>query len=187
MKNKSIKIISTTIFVILLLGVISAFGIGCAYHPKNPLTLTQGEKAEVKIKLQATDQDESVTLRPNIVSGSEIIKLTNKSDIFVPGRGTEYLILEVNIPENAEIGTVYPVRIEFNSITTGESGTLGIGMIIPSSFNVVVIPTPEEQEEIEAKEFRLKQIINYTILGLIIIISIIIIIVIKKKKKRKKK
>ena len=71
--------------------------------------------------------NENITTRPNIIKGSEIMELTDPNDIFVPVGGSIDVKVKVNIPSDAKIGDIYPIEVEFTTVTETESGAFGLG------------------------------------------------------------
>jgi len=182
-KYQQIGILLLTI--ILLTNFISAFGVGAPYYKENPLKLPAGGSMEVIFNLQNGPGPDDITARPSIVQGSEILELIDSKDISVPVGSSIDVITKVTIPNDAEIGTVYPVEISFTTITGIRAGSFSFGGSVGRKFDVIIVLSEEEKAKLETQ----KQMISYalyTIIGIIILV-VIIWLVLKKRFKKKKK
>ena len=158
----------------------SAFAVSSAYYPENPLKLSAGQTTDFQFTLQNVGETENLSARATIAKGSEIIQITDPTNIyFVPAGGKTKVNLRATIPENAKAGQVYNFEIVFTTISTPQAGTFGFGSSIKQTFNVIVEPKPGEiEQKPEIKNLNL--VIGAIIL---ILITIIIIIILKRKKK----
>lgn len=164
--------LNIVISLVLLTSLISAFGLGCAYHKNHPLELSPGQTKEVILNLQNMAGDKNVTTKPNIKKGSEIITLEDESDVFVPLGASIDVKATATVPEDAMIGDTYEIEVEFTTITVGESGKLGLGASVGRVFNVVVVPVQEEVITTEPKEITTETYITIAIIALIIFLII---------------
>jgi len=176
-----LRILIILISFILLVNFISAFGIGCAYHKARPLEIYVGQTENVKVSLQNMAGSETVTLRARVLKGSEVIQLADSTNEYtVPVGGEQIANFKVTIPDSIEIGTTYPIELEFATITKSESGTFALGSSVGKTFDVIIIASPEEKKAMEIN----KKIITYSVLGVLALLIIVIVIIYFVKKKR---
>lgn len=187
--NKNLYIVGISIgFLILLSTTMFALGVGSLYHEDNPLKISAGETKDLKFRLQNIPGTEDITIRANILKGSEIFKITDPSEeYFVPIGGTVYSYAEVSIPDDAKIGEVYDVKLGFATVTDSESGSFSLGSSIGKSFSVVIVPKIEEKEEIiqTAPEITISTT-TYIVFGtvIILILAVVIWLILKRRKNK---
>lgn len=187
--DKKIKKLSTVIlmafilFAILISSYITAFAVSSAYWSENPLNLYPGETKDFSLTLQNLASTEEVNLKARITESSEIIKIIDSGDIYsVPGGEKTKVNLRASIPDNAEIGDIYPFEITFTTITKTESATFGLGSSIKQGFNVEVIEKPETKEiATEKPEIKIS---TWIIIAIIVILLIIVVIIILKRRRK---
>lgn len=172
--GKTLLLIS---MIILFMNTIFAFAVSSAYHPDNPLYIPPGETTEGYITLQNLAGESDVNIRAEIMSGSEILELTDPSNEYLVPAGEKTIVnYKITIPSDAKIDDVYPINIVFTTITEG--GGFSFGSSIGQKFNVIVGSGAKPPEE---------GIPSWTIgliIGAIILITIIIILTKRKKKKK---
>jgi preprotein translocase subunit SecG len=117
-----------------------------------------------------------LSVRADISSGSEVLKLTDSSNIYVvPAGGKTTVNLQVTIPSGVKVGKTYNAKIDFTDIVSGAGGT-ALGTSIGQSFDIVVVGGGKSSSDIS--------IIPY-ILIILIVLLILILAIIKLKKKKK--
>lgn len=171
--------------IILLTSFVSAFGVGAAYYKENPLKISAGESIEIKFNLQNGPGPEDILARPNIAQGSEILELIDSKDILVPVGASIDVIAKITIPDDAEVGKVYPIEVSFTTITEKDSGEFGFGGSVGRNFDVIIILSEEEKVKSELQTQTISYIPYYIIS--IIILIVIIWFILKKKSKKKNK
>lgn len=183
-KTKKLLAISLILIISVIFGssFVSAFGIGSAYHKDNPLKLSPGETKEIIFNLQNMPGPESITVRPSIRKGSEILELINTQDILVAVGNSIDVIAKVTVPNNAKIGDVYPVEVTFTAVTAGNAGTFGLGSSVGRNFDVIIVPTEEETAKL-AEQKQISSWRIYLIIGIVILILAISAILFRLKKK----
>lgn len=185
MKKNNLTIIIGILLVLSLASFASAISVSKPYMENNQLNLTLGQTKDLEFVLQnGGGATEPINVKVRIVEGSELIRITDESDIYLVAPGALVPVhFQIIVPEGTEFGESYPILIEFLEANLNEN-TLSIGMGIDQSFNVFLAKTPAEIE----KERKSKN--NMILLGvilLVLIVLILIIITLVKKKKRTKK
>ncbi len=135
-KNKLAFIGIFLLAVILISASVSAFGVSSPYWEGNPLQMSKGETKTVYLNLQNMVGDEDVTVKAKVIEGSEIVSI--KEDTFVIKAKTSDTLVPVKItlPNDAEVGSIEKVKIEFKTISKDKGGiSMGTGMIV--AFDVV--------------------------------------------------
>ena len=172
--------------VLLLVSFVNAFGIAVSYwEPDNPLRIEPGDSADISFRLQnAAEEDEDITLKAEIVEGSEIATITDEStEYFVPA-GSEGVKtnIRVSIPEGTPLGTKYKIAIGYTQIVVDEGKMVQIAARIVQNIPVVV---GEETVVIEEPKMAPKKGISTSVLIVIgVLIIIVILYYLLKKKKR---
>ncbi len=179
-KKKRVLILSAFILV-LSISLITAAGIARPYWDDNPLKLAPGESKIVQLTLQNTDP-EDMSLAATIES--EIATLKDKSNEYsVPsGEINKKVNIDVEVPEDAKVGTIYKVVASFKQIASGEGGMIRMTGAFTSNFPVEVVG----EQESELYTLSEKKPIELWVWALIIIlVAGIAMAVIKKKQKKK--
>ncbi len=193
------------LLLILLIPITTAsFGITPPYTKDHPLELAPGQTHEDFFIIQNSGE-ETITIRPEIVQGEEIIQITDQpAEYTIPPKEKANANIKITIPENAKSGQKYRIAIKFKpEPSTNEQGliqfTSNIGIILTVnvegnpiqtlSFTKQVSQTKIKEEEPEKTKksfFSSTIFLSFlTILIFAIIITIIITISISKNKKRK--
>lgn len=180
MKENKLSIIRKEILIgfimLLCINSISAFVVSSTYWSGNSLQLTPGGTESFTIILQ-NGGTSNLNIKAIISSGSEILRLTDSSDIYtVPAGGRATINLQAVIPDNAKPGTIYPAKIDFTEIVSGAGGTV-FGTSIGQSFDIVVLGGNNS--------FPGTSLVLY-ILGAMIVLLIIALAIVKLKKKKHK-
>lgn len=184
MRNKIIfKEALAGMIVLLCMANVAAFAVSSTYWSGNPLQLSPGESKNFSIVLQNIGGTSDLTLKAKVTSGSEVLKITDSSDVYVVPAGEKLMVnLQAVIPKGAEPGKTYDAKIDFSEMRQSSSGEFGFGTAIGQGFSIIVIPktiVPSEG----------KSWIYLIVLGIAILLAAILVIVKLKKKKthRKKK
>jgi hypothetical protein len=167
--------------ITLSLTLITAAGVGRPYWDDNPLKLASGESKIVELTLQNTGPEDMIFKA--IITGHDIATLDDKNDeYFVPsGEVDKPVNIKVEIPEDAEIGTIYKIVSSFNQISSGEGGMIRMAGAFTVNFPVEVVG--EEDSDIYAPSEK-KPIKLWVWALIIILIAGIVMAIIKKKQKK---
>ncbi len=171
--NKNI-FLSLTI-IILMISIISSFGVSSPYWEENPLTIKKGETKIINLNLQNVVGEEDIRVKAEIIEGEEIVSL--KEDAFIIKAGTSDTIipLEITIPQDIKEENK-TIKIDFKTIQDNTKGiAMGTGMSI--AFDVIAI------QEIKGKVNKKTSIA----LGISTVILAIIFWFILNSRKRNKK
>lgn len=166
----------------MLFGIsfVSAFAVGGPYLPNKELILAQNSgTSDLQYTLQnGGGATEAITVKVNILEGSEVTALTDTSDIYTVNPGDIIPVnLKITIPENATVGETYNVRLEFITAPAGQPGQFGIGTGEEQSFTVVVGEkiVPEKQGN---------GTLLYIIIGILLVLVIMVLVLIKRKNRK---
>jgi hypothetical protein len=176
-------LILLVITLILSLSLITAAGVGRPYWNDNPLKLAPGESKIVQLTLQNTGP-ENMTFKATITS--DIAILDDKNDeYFVPsGEIDKQVNIKVEVPEDAEIGTIYRIISSFTQISSGEGGMIMMAGAFTINFPVEVVG---EEESEQYGQQQPQGIPTSTIIIVVLAIVIIAIIIYTSKKQKVKK
>ena len=163
------------LFIILLLNSLMfvSAGVSVLYHKDYPLELAPGESKDVQMILQNMVGNKDITLRAEIVEGSEIAHITDSNpEYFIPfGREDIKVNLKVEIPENTPLNKEYQIKVSFKQVSQDSEGKM-IQMTsgIEKAFPVLITNTIKDiKEEKPSKSTFLYQV------AIIILIIILII------------
>ena len=136
-------VMSILIFLVitltLFLSLITAAGVGRPYWNSNPLKLAPGESKIVELTLQNTGP-EDMTFKTTI-TGHDIATLDDKNDEYFVASGEidKPVNIKVEVPEDAEIGTIYRITSSFQQISSGEGGMIRMAGAFTVNFPVEVV------------------------------------------------
>jgi hypothetical protein len=183
MINKIItKGILTIVLTLVLLNSVNAFAVSAKYYSGNALYILPGESKEVPFVLQNLDGTSDINVKLEVNTGKEFIKINDPSDIYtVPLGGRTTVSLTMSVPADAKADQIYPVSLNFVTLSKGSSGTFSLSGAISQNFNAIIgTGTPPVENKT-----------NYGLIILIVLIALaiaaIIYYLITKKKKIKKK
>jgi len=185
---------------LLLVPLVSGFGITSMYWPGNPLVLESGQTVDVTLLLQNMVGDEDVTLRAEIEEGKEIAELIDSNlDYLVPfGRKDVSVSVRVSIPEDIPLDKEYNIVISFKQIIPNEARTLQLTSAIKKTIPIKIVGEGGVQEPEKPPisvtavtgEGKVPSQSSYILVGVIFVILAIIFLILKRRKvkvyKRKK-
>ena len=148
-RNKIItKGILTIVITLFLLSFVSAFAISAKYHEGNPLYILSGESKEIPFVLQNLGGTSDINIKLEIGTGKEFIKIEDPSDIYVVPAGSRANVnLTMSVPANAKLKEIYPVSLNFITVSKGEQGTFSLSGAITQRFNAIIgTGIPEENK-----------------------------------------
>ena len=181
MKSKKMvvgKEVLIGLIVLICISNISAFAISSEYWRENPLRLYPGESKEFSLVLQNLGGTSDLNLRANVISGYNVLKVADPSNIYtVPAGQKGQANFIATVPSDSKPGKVYSVQIDFLEVKDSKSGEFGFGTSIGQSFDIVTLSAVEQPTGLN------KTVILYVIAGIILLV--IVIWILRKVKKRK--
>lgn len=150
-KNKIItKGILAVVITLFLLSSASAFAISAKYHEGNPLYILPGESKEVPFILQNLGGASDINIKLEIGTGKEFLEIEDSSEVYVvPAGGKASVNLRMNIPADAKIKEIYPVSLNFITISDSGSGAFSLTGAITQRFDAIIgTGIPEEESNI---------------------------------------
>lgn len=180
MKKQIITI--SLVFILVSLSFVAAFGVA---SPGAAVEMNLGETIEISLNVQnGAGATEDVTARMNLIESAGVATFPD-GDYLVKAGGEIYVPITITIPEDAEIGAVYTIKVETRTVTPGDSGGAAMGIGITSQFDVNVIAEPvivEIPAEISTVPSGMSTVTWILIIvGSLIVIVVIVIIIIKKR------
>ena len=167
-ENKNVGRRTIAIMVTLIMLSSFAMAINVNYPIEvleRQLQIFPNEEKEVNFLVDLA-ASEGNNVQVTIIKGSEVISLVG-SNIIPIGTGERVSIpFKVTAPDNAGVGSIFPVTIIFKSV--GTEGTLGIGTTAGGTFNVKIVERPKEETKIPGTLIILLLVIAVIILALII-------------------
>ena len=175
----NIKIISLMLVCLLSINFVLALGVSSPYWKDNPLEMYPGETKEVKFSLVNRPDAETAQAFVFLEDGVGVAEITSGTEYTVtPGTTNTKVILQVTIPDEANIGDSYDVKFSVKSVPEDE-GMVQLTVGYNVDFPVVVVGKPTE---IPKEGLGTWQIIGIVI-GIIAILVIIYLILKKLKRK----
>lgn len=175
--------ILTVVLILTLSNYVYAFSVGSAYHKDNPLKISPGESIDIQFSLQNMAGSENISTKVNILQSSELIELIDPDETYlIPVGGEKIVNARVTLPPDAEIGKIYPVEIEFSTITEKKKGTFGFGSAVGRKFNIIV--TQPEEAKLAEEKTPVTPALIITLLVAIIIIAIVTTVILRKTHKK---
>ncbi len=174
------------VIVLLLINFACAFGATPPYWKDRPLIMVPGETKEVPIILQNMVGGKDLTLRAEIINGSEIATLENQNYPVPFGRNDIKANLKIKIPNNTKVNDKYQLTILFEQVSQDEGKMLQLSTGITASFPVIISGEEIKQKPVEEKQpseisespkstAKIFSTIIISIIAMIIIILIFII------------
>lgn len=158
--------ILTGLIILICIGNIFAFAVSSDYWSGNSLKLAPGESKEFSLILQNLVGTSDIKLKAGVVSGSEVLRILDSSDIYlVPAGEKRNVNLRASIPIDAEPGQVYKAKIDFSEIKDSSKGEFGFGTAIGQSFDIVVLPKTSWLEN--------NSIVLYLVIGIAVLLIVI--------------
>ena len=176
-------LILLVITLALSLSLITAAGVGRPYWNSNPLKLAPGESKIVELTLQNTGPGD-MTFKATITGYVAILDDKNDEYFVASGEIDKPVNIKVEVPKDAEIGTIYRITSSFQQISSGEGGMVRMAGAFTVNFPVEVVG--EEDSDIYAPSEK-KPIKPWVWAVIVILIAGIVIAIIKKKTKDKEK
>jgi hypothetical protein len=143
MTNKIQTTILIGVLVITLSSLISASGVSSPYWPENPLQLNPGEIRVINLTLQNMVGNQDITFQAKLSSQENIATLLNanaESKYLVPfGRKDVPIIIQIQVPSNAKVGSKYNVDVLLNEVSSSQEGMLHVTSSVSTSFPVEII------------------------------------------------
>jgi hypothetical protein len=174
------------IAMLLLLGIsfVSAFSVSSPYMANKELNVFPDSKTtDLEFVLQnGGGATENVSVRVLVLEGSEVAKILDNSNIYVVVPGDKVPVnLRVTLPDDVMIGNVYNIKLEFTTVSSGQSGEFGFGTGQEQSFKVVIVKEVVPEENINS---TYSKVLLYLIIGILLLILIIAMFLFRKKKRR---
>ncbi|MBU3905170.1 MAG: hypothetical protein KJ906_03415 [Nanoarchaeota archaeon] len=186
MKNKIKLNLGLFIIFLLIVSLVSAFGVTTSYWlPDKPLILYPGETREVSLVLQNMVGDKDLTLKAQITEGSEVAELVNPdTEYFVPfGSKDISVIVRVYIPEDVDLEEEYNVAVTFKEIIEQKGQMLEMSGSVGANIPVLI----KSYSESTGKSPAMKNPSLLYALAIVIVLAAVIVFVTFKKKKSKNK
>lgn len=145
--NKNIKIrnyLGLILIGIMFCSIVVSFGYGTGYSPNIPLSMYPGEEKTISSNIE--NPEEEANFKVELMSGSEIAKLTNSGPYTVGKGGAVGVEINIKIPKNANVGQEYFIRTKAIQVAGVGEGGASFSQTIEDVFKVVVVPKPIETE-----------------------------------------
>jgi hypothetical protein len=166
--RKEIYLTIAVLLVLASIASVSAFGIGSPYWKERPLIMQPGEIKDVSLELQNMVGTSDITVRAELIAGSEIAAITDASTDYLVRQKTANtnVHLRVVISADTKPGSTYTITMSFSTVTSGATNSgVKVGSSIEKSFDVVV---GGETEGVEAWMWVVAAIAVIIILALLL-------------------
>lgn len=172
--------IFSSIILLSLCSFVSALSIG-ALGDGAEITLYPGQVLERSVTIQnLLDSAQDVVLKGQVELGSEILSLVGSTRYEVPAGSIVYVPIRFEVPQNAPVGTTYPMLLMFRTISGGEEGgSVSFVENIGKQFTVRVVEKP-------ANVVEQKSTANTNVWLWVIVIIVIVLLLWWLMKKRRK-
>jgi len=185
------KITISIVLVLLSISFVSAAGVTAQYWngpDPNPLNLNPGETRDIQYFLMNQIGDENITIRADVVNGTDIAKITDASNIYKVPKGTKDVAVNVrvSVPTTAKLGDKYDVGLVFSTISEPKAGSFSILSAYERHFDVI-IPLPAASQPVtQAETNGSSWVITLIVLAIVVIVLAILFLQRKGKQKRNK-
>lgn len=127
--------------MILLVSLVSAFGVARSYWRDNPLRVYPGESVVVDFRLQNTDLNGDVTVTAELLDDAEgMASLSYEDKVYTIPEGTTdtRLPISITVPTNAQTGDTFNVLVRMTEVAADVEGTVVIGTGSSTGFPIVI-------------------------------------------------
>jgi hypothetical protein len=166
--------IAVLILILMLVSLVSGFGLSSSNWKGNPLSVPPGETGVSELTLQNMLSEFDETVRVELIEGSEIASVEEGDILVKAGTKDTVVPVVVRMPKDVIPGTTFGVKVSFTSVVSGEGGGVALGTGMFANFDVVT------GEEIPPVPF-FERTSTWLIIGAIILI--IFIVWLKRRKK----
>ena len=178
--------ILASLAVLIFLGIsfVSAFSVSSPYMENKTLNLYPDSKTtDLQFVLQnGGGATENVSIRVEVLEGSNIISIIDSSNVYTVVPGDKVPVnTRITLPNGVAEGNDYNIRLEFTTVTAGESGQFGFGTGQEQDFKVAVVSKPVITTENGAEH---NGTLLYIILGILVLLVIIVLVLIKRKNRK---
>jgi len=168
-KNKrGEKFLVALLFSIFLFPLVSAFSTGFV---SSNVELHSGQIYNERFSLSNPSEVE-ITIEAVIQEGGEYLVFTEGTVFDVPAKGSVAAPVRISIPDDAEVGDTYPIKVLFQRISDIESDDSMIGLTFNQEQDVSVTIIPKPGEEVPPEGIST----TWIILGIVLIIIVIVLI-----------
>ncbi len=190
------RIMQKTVIGIISLLLLPMVLAGISYNP-NPIKLAPGESKEILINLQ-NSEDKTVVLLLQWIEGEKIAKIMGDTKYTIPPRSYDtYTKIKVSIPQNANPGDAYKIKLQINTAPEGSNQieiTKGYFVEIPvivvaesqqpqsPSPQEQPVPTPPTTTETLAESSKQNKTLIAAIAVILIALVVLVIVLMRKKK-----
>lgn len=113
-------LLAGSLLIVMLSVFVNALGIG---SDGSKLQLYPGETRDTSFLLQNYGAESSnIVVEATIEEGSEYISFPDGNSFSVSANGNFAVPIRYSIPQNARIGDIYPVKVLFRVISSGDAG-----------------------------------------------------------------
>ena len=174
------NIIAVALLSLFIIPLISSVGVANSYWDDKPLKLAPGESTTISLRLQ-NEEEEQITMEVSINSQIALLADSDEYDV-PPNRVSVPVYIDVEIPENAEIGTKYTILVSFKQVSSGEGGMLRLSQGITGKVPVEVVGQEESELFGEVKE---GSNFVWVIIIILLLITFFSVSAIRKRKRKK--
>ena len=184
MKRISVKI-NASLGMIILAGILlSAFTSAFAVGISGDLNLNPGQSFDAYYDIMNNyGGGGDIMVEGKFLEGSEIASFSKGDKFNVPAGSVVSVAVRYKIPTNAAIGTVYPIKVIFKTVSEGTgSGSVSFAEDVVRTLSVSVGAKPAELPAPEEKAKAGANVWMYVIIILIIVIIFAVWFSMKKKR-----
>ncbi len=198
MDNNYIKLSLTLVFILISISYVTALGLSSPpYWKDNPLKMYPGETKYIEFTLeQSIAEKEEAKATVSLINSEEISEIIGPTEFTVPpGSKDNKIILKISIPNEAEIGKTYNIKLSVRPLNAQQTGNIQAIIGYDIEFPILVAdksevtpqptPTPPTPEDESQDQDKSKLNIMYIILPIILIVIIIILYFIYRKNRFK--
>jgi hypothetical protein len=175
--GNTLKIVSLAFVFLLSMSFIAALGVSSPYWNEHPLKMYAGETRTIPFILVNRETESSQAI-VTLEDGAGIAEITSGTEYTVPfGTANIPIELKVTIPDNADIGETYNVKLSVKA-PLGEGGeSVQVGITYNLKFPVQVVEESKASSIVEMPKKEVEEGIAVYWLLIIGIITIALVLV----------
>lgn len=170
------------LMAILLVGLVSGAGVSMPYWKDNPAQVFAGQEGEINLNLQNMVGDTDLVFDVSYVENPGEFTSLDEGEYDVPAGVKDVPVkLSYKIPETAEVGDKYYVRINFRTRSLDVEGGIETGVGMTRMIPFVVVPE-YVQESPPAEEGQGDYTLLVYLLIVLVVAGLVVYFVMRKKK-----
>jgi|SRR3989344_1328615 len=183
LKMMNMRVLTLSLIVclsfVVLGGFVGAFAVGVS----GDVSLYPGQTLDAGYDVFNTLGGGDIVVVGQFLEGSNVVSFTQGSRFNLPAGSVVSVPVQYKVPANAAVGTVYPIKVIFKTVSEGAGGgSVSFAEDVTRTLNLIVVERPQSAPQIPVKSANIN--IWWWILAVAVVVILVVWWVLRKKKKR---